>query len=245
MKGTVVPLERTHLGRRNRLLGSLPAADLAMLRVHLKEVDLQQGAVLQEQGERIDHVHFPHGGIVSLMVVMGQGEAIETATLGREGAIGLPVGLGQRRSPTRAVVQVAGTSSRIASNHFRRVAADSQAVRDMIARHGEILLIQIQQTAACNALHDVEERLSRWLLQARDRVDDNTIRFTHEFLSQMLGVRRPTVTVVAKMLQEAGLIRYHRGQIEILNRQGLEARACECYGTMRKEIANLQPPGRA
>jgi CRP-like cAMP-binding protein len=175
---------------------------------------------------------------------MQQGEAIETATIGREGAIGLPVGLGPRRSSTRAVVQVAGTASRIAASQFRRVAAESVSIRDIIARYGEMLLIQVQQTAACNALHDVEARLSRWLLQARDRVDDNAIRFTHEFLSQMLGVRRPTVTVVAKSLQEAGLIRYHRGQIEIINRSGLEARACECYGMMRKEIAQVAPTAR-
>jgi CRP-like cAMP-binding protein len=104
-----------------------------------------------------------------------------------------------------------------------------------------MLLIQVQQTAACNALHDVEERLSRWLLQARDRVDENTIRLTHEFLSQMLGVRRPTVTVVARMLQEAGLIRYHRGHIEIVDRRGLEARACECYSVIRRQIDKITP----
>ena len=104
-----------------------------------------------------------------------------------------------------------------------------------------MLLIQVQQTAACNALHDVEERLSRWLLQARDRVDENTIRLTQEFLSQMLGVRRPTVTVVARMLQEAGLIRYHRGHIEIVDRRGLEARACECYAVIRRQIDKVTP----
>ena len=134
------------------------------------------------------------------------------------------------------MVQVAGTASRIAAARFRKAAEDSQAIRDIIVRYGEMLLIQVQQTAACNALHDVEERLSRWLLQARDRVDGNTIRLTHEFLSQMLGVRRPTVTVVARMLQDAGLIRYHRGHIEIVDRRGLEARACECYEAIRRQI---------
>ena len=234
-------LDRSSPGKRNRLLASLPTADFSVLKPHLKEVELQQGAHLQEQGERIDYVYFPHDGIVALMAVMKQGEAIQTATIGREGAICLLAGLGPRRSHTRAVVQVAGKASRIAAAQFRKLAADNQAIREMIARFGEVLLIQVNQTAACNALHDVEERLSRWLLQARDRVDDNKIRFTHEFLSQILGVRRPTVTVVAKMLQEAGLIRYHRGQIEIINRQGLEARACECYAVMRKEIANVTP----
>jgi CRP-like cAMP-binding protein len=231
-------------GKHNRLLASLPPADLVGLRPHLKDVDLRVGAILQEQGERLDYVYFPHEGIVSLMAVMKQGEAIQTATIGREGAIGLSAGLGPRRSPTRAVVQAAGKAVRVASSQFRRLAEEHQAIRDMIARYGEVLLIQLNQTAACNALHDVEERLSRWLLQARDRVDDNKIRFTHEFLSQVLGVRRPTVTVVARMLQEAGLIRYHRGQIEIINRQGLEARACECYSAMRKDIAQAAPAAK-
>ena len=207
-----------------------------MLTPHLKEIELEQGAVLQEQGDRIDHVYFPGDGIVSLMAVMRQGDAIETATVGREGAIGLLAGLApavRRRVPWfRSLAR--RCESRLA--RLRKVAESSQAIRDMIGRYGEVLLIQVQQTAACNALHDVEARLSRWLLQARDRLDENTIRLTHEFLSQMLGVRRPTVTVVARMLQDAGLIRYHRGHIEIIDRRGLEARACECYTVIRKEI---------
>ena len=165
--------------------------------------------------------------------------------MGREGSVGSLAGLGPRRSHTRAVVQVAGAASRIAAARFCKAAGESQAIRDTIVRYGEMLLIQVQQTAACNALHDVEERLSRWLLQARDRVDENTIRLTHEFLSQMLGVRRPTVTVVARTLQEAGLIRYHRGHIEIVDRRGLEARACECYSVIRRQIDKITPAGRA
>ena len=234
-KGFVLP-DHTQPTQHNRLLSALSPAELELLTPHLKEVVLEQGAVLQEQGERVDHVYFPGDCIISLIAVMRQGDAIETATVGREGAIGLLSGHGPRRAHTRAVVQVSGSAMRIAAPRFRKVAEESQAIRDMIGRYGEVLLIQVQQTAACNALHDVEERLSRWLLQARDRVDDNTIRLTHEFLSQMLGVRRPTVTVVARMLQDAGLIRYHRGHIEIIDRRGLEARACECYTVIRREI---------
>jgi CRP-like cAMP-binding protein len=239
-----VLLGRAHSGRHNRLLAALPPADLSLLKPHLKDVVLDQGRVLQEQGERIDHVYFLHGGIVSLLAVMQQGEAIETAIVGREGAIGSLAGLGPRRSHTRAVMQVAGLASRIPAARFRKAAEESQEIRDVIVRYGEMLLIQVQQTAACNALHGVEERLSRWLLQARDRVDGNTIRLTHEFLSQMLGVRRPTVTVVARLLQSAGLIRYHRGQIEILDRPGLEARACECYQAIRRQIDKVTPAAR-
>jgi CRP-like cAMP-binding protein len=184
-------------------------------------------------------VYFPSGGIISLLAVMRQGEAIEIATIGREGTVGSLSGLGPRRSHTRSVVQVSGSALRIPAARFRAAAEDSAAVRDIIVRYGEMLLIQVQQTAACNALHDVEARLSRWLLQARDRLDGSMIRLTHEFLSQMLGVRRTTVTVVANALQEAGLIRYHRGEIEIVNPSGLQARACECYEAIRSQTEEV------
>jgi len=232
------------MGRRNLLLAGLPSKDLALLAPHLKNVALQQGMILQEQGERIDQVYFPHDGIVSLLAVMQQGNAIEIATIGYEGAVGSLSGFGPRRSQTRAVVQVAGAASRISAARFRKAAQDSEAVCHIVVRYGEMLLMQVQQTAACNALHDVEARLSRWLLQARDRLESNTIGLTHEFLSQMLGVRRTTVTVVAHMLQQAGLIRYHRGKIEIVDRRGLEARACECYQAIRRQLDQVAPAGR-
>jgi CRP-like cAMP-binding protein len=236
-----VELDRSRTGRRNLLLASLPAKDFALLAPQLKDIVLEQGAVLQEQGERIDQVYFPHDGIVSLLAVMRQGDAIETATIGYEGAVGSFAGLGSRRAHTRAVVQVSGSASRIAASRFRKVAEESEAVCRIVVRYGEMLLIQVQQTAACNALHPVEARLSRWLLQARDRLESNNIKLTHEFLSQMLGVRRTTVTVVANMLQQAGLIRYHRGHIEIVDQRGLESRACECYEAIRRHIQEVTP----
>jgi CRP-like cAMP-binding protein len=235
-EGAEMHLDRSRASRRNMLLEALPEKDLSLLTPHFKEISLAQGAVLQEQGERIDQVFFPHDGIVSLLAVMEEGNAVETATVGYEGAVGSLSGLGPRRSHSRAVVQVAGYSARIAAERFRQAAEESHEIRNIIVRYGEMLLIQVQQTAACNALHAVEARLSRWLLQARDRLDGNTIGLTHEFLSQMLGVRRTTVTVIASMLQEAGFIRYHRGQIEIVDRPGLEGRACECYGAIRRQI---------
>ena len=233
-------LDRSRAGRRNLLLASLPAKDFAVLAPHLKDIELEQGAVLQEQGERIEQVYFPREGIVSLLAVMRQGDAIETATIGFEGAVGTFAG-GQRRAHTRAVVQVRGSASRIAASRFRKVAQESEAVCRMVVRYGEMLLIQIQQTAACNALHPVEARLSRWLLQARDRLESNKINLTHEFLSQMLGVRRTTVTVVANMLQQAGLIRYHRGRIEIVDWEGLKAKSCECYEAIRRNVEDVTP----
>jgi CRP-like cAMP-binding protein len=243
-EGAAVNLLRAVPGRQNLLLRSLPPADLAALMTHLRDVDLAQGAVLQEQGEPIEYVYFPCDGIVSLMAVMRQGEAIEIATIGHEGAVGALAGIGPRRSHTRGVVQVSGMALRIPAARFRAVAEESAAVREIIGRYSEMLLVQVQQTAACNALHDVEARLSRWLLQARDRVEGNTIHLTHEFLSQMLGVRRTTVTIVANELQEAGLIRYHRGEIEIVDPIGLRSRACECYDAIRAQIEQIIPPAR-
>ena len=242
MKGrATVQLDRSHTIRRNLLMAALPDRDMSLLTPYLKDVPIEQGVVLQEQGEHIDQVYFPHGGFISLLAVMQQGNAIEIATMGYEGAVGSLAGLGPRRSHTRAVVQVAETASRIAAVRFRRAAEESEAIHNIIVRYGEMLLIQVQQTAACNALHGVEARLSRWLLQARDRLESNTIKLTHEFLSQMLGVRRTTVTVVANSLQRAKLIRYHRGQIEIVDRPGLEARACECYEAIRRQIDQVIP----
>jgi CRP-like cAMP-binding protein len=240
-KGLRVELDRSRVSRRNLLLTALAQKDLALLLPHLREAPLVQGVILHEQGDHIDQIYFPHDGIVSLLAVMRQGEAIETATIGYEGAVGALSGFGPRRSHTRAVVQVPGSASRIAAEHFRKAAQESEAIRSIIVMYNEMLLIQVQQTAACNALHAVEARLSRWLLQARDRLESNTIRLTHEFLSQMLGVRRTTVTVVANMLQQAGLIRYHRGHIEIVDRPGLEARACECYEAIRRQIDQVAP----
>jgi len=223
------------------LLAALPPADLALLIPDLRPIGLTQGIVLHEQGEAIDEVYFPNDGIVSLLAVMRQGNAIELAVIGFEGAVGALSGLGPRHSHTRAVVQVSGHGQRIPAARFRKAAEQSEAIRNIIVRHGEMLLIQVQQTAACNALHPVEARLCRWLLQAHDRLESNLIQLTHEFLSQMLGVRRTTVTVVANSLQLAGLIRYRRGQIELIDRDGLEARACECYQAIRQQIDQVAP----
>jgi CRP-like cAMP-binding protein len=227
------------------LLAALPAADFALLAPYLKPIALTQGTVLQEQGEAIDEVYFPSDGIVSLLAVMRQGNAIELATIGFEGAVGSLSALGPRQSHTRAVVQVPGYGQRIPAARFGKAAEQSEAIRNIVVCYGEMLLIQVQQTAACNALHPVEARLCRWLLQARDRLQSNVIQLTHEFLSQMLGVRRTTVTVVANSLQLAGLIRYHRGQIELVDRDGLEAKACECYEAIRRQIDQVTPSGRS
>jgi CRP-like cAMP-binding protein len=226
---------------RNRLLDALHADACALLERHLKEFALVQGALLQEQGENIDYVYFPQSGLISLLAVMSHGDAIETATVGREGAVGAMSGLGLRISFTRAMVQISGAALRIPTARFQAAVKESAAIRDIVVRYNELLLVQVQQAAACNALHDVEQRLCRWLIQTRDRTDTDVIPYTQEFLAQILGVRRTTVSQIARSLQKAGAIRYHRGRIEITDRRRLEQSACECYAIVRRQTEEYLP----
>lgn len=221
---------------RNHLLASLPESEYALLQPHLKEVPLKQGTVLAEQGEPIDQVYFPNSGMVSIVIVLAEGEkSVETATVGREGAVGAIAGLGDRKAIARAIVQVAGNGTRIATRNLQSAVRQSTLLRDHIVRYQEMLLHQAQQSTACNALHEARPRLCRWLLQTRDRLDSDVVALTQEFLAQMLGVRRTTVTELARGLQSKGLVRYKRGKIEILDREGLEECACECYHALRHQ----------
>ena len=234
-------MEVPHLGVSNRLLDSLPAAETALLKSQLKTVTMVQGTLLQEQGDQIGHVYFPQSGMISLLAVMKQGQSVEIATVGREGAVGAMSGFGSRHAFTRAIVQVVGAASRISSAHFQEAMKKSATLRETVARYNEGLLAQVQQTAACNALHDLEQRLCRWLLQTQDRAGGDLITLTHEFLSQMLAVRRTTVTLVARGLQAAGAIEYKRGKIRIVDRRKLEKRACECYKVVSQQIDRHLP----
>jgi CRP-like cAMP-binding protein len=191
-------------------------------------------------------VYFPVSGVVSLISVMEGGEVVETAMVGREGAIGAFGGLGPWNAFTLGVAQLPGVAAVIPVDHFQAAVGQSAHIRNLILRYKEALLAQVQQTAACNALHNLEERLARWLLQALDRTDNSNLPLTQEFISQMLAVGRTTVTVVAGKLQQAGLIRYHRGRIEIVDRLKLEEAACECYRTIRRRTdAVFRPPQTA
>jgi CRP-like cAMP-binding protein len=233
---------KTTAEARNHLLASLPENEYALLQPHLKDVPLKQGTVLAEQGEDIDHVYFPNSGMVSIVVVLSEGEkSVETATVGREGAVGAVAGLGERKSTARAIVQVAGNGSRIAARQLQAIVRQSPFLRDFIVRYQEMLLHQAQQSTACNALHDARPRLCRWLLQTRDRLDSDLVALTQEFLAQMLGVRRTTVTELARGLQSKGLVRYKRGKIEILDRPRLEECACECYNALRHQSEHYFP----
>lgn len=218
----------------NRLLRALEPADLALLRPYLRNVPLVQGAILQEQETPVELVYFPLSGVISLISVMESGEAVETAMVGREGAVGAFGGLGPWNAFTRAIVQLPGSAAVIPVMSFQAAAAQSEDIRNMILRYKEAQLAQVQQTAACNALHPLEARLARWLLQALDRADDPKLPLTQDFISHMLAARRTTVTLIAGKLQQAGLISYRRGRIVVLDRPRLEETACECYRTIRR-----------
>jgi CRP-like cAMP-binding protein len=220
----------------NRLLELLEPDDLGLLAPWLRDIRLEPGTLLHEADETIQHVYFPHGGMISLTVVMRSGEAIEATMVGREGAAGILAGLGLRRAQERAVVQIAGTAARISVPNFQAAIARSPTIQAAVVDYAGLLMACYQQSTACNALHDLESRLCRWLLQADDRAGNGRLALTQEFLAQMLGVRRTSVTMIARMLQASGMIHYRRGVIEIADRHALEQASCECYGTLRRKF---------
>jgi CRP-like cAMP-binding protein len=216
----------------NQLLASLPRSQFNLLLPHLTTVSLPQGLVTLEAGDEVDQVYFPQDGMLSLLTVMRDGKAIETATVGREGVVGAMAGLGLYRSQVRVVVQLPMNASRIAASQFRKAVGGSEPLRNLCVRYNEILLTQARVTAACNALHPVEARFCRWLLQSADRAASDTVPLTQELLAEMLGVRRTSVTEVAGRIQGEGVITYSRGIIRIVDRAGLERLSCECYRTL-------------
>lgn len=218
---------------QNLVLGALPASELSLLLPQLKSVTLNQGTVLQEIGEPIQYVYFPISGMISFLVIMDDGKGVETAAVGKEGALGLNCGFGIFQDHTRWTVEIAGAGLRIPGNLFQRLSRESERLRDLIVRYSALRLAQTQQSVACNALHGAEERLARCLLNTSDTIDSNVVPLTHEFLSQVLGVRRTTVTTIASNLMSAGVIRYQRGRIEIRDREHLKDCACECYEVIR------------
>ena len=230
--------------RQNLLLASLPASDLALLKPGLIQTELKQETLLHDQNDEIETVYFPHSGMVSLLAVMDDGTAIEVGTAGRQGMVGAPAGLGFKLASTRAVVQLPGQASKISARLFRAAVQQSAMLKEMIIRHKEALLVQTQHIAACNSLHKVEARLCRWILQSSDHIDSEQIPLTQEFLAEMLGVRRTTVTLAAATLQKAGLINYRRGKIQIIDRAGLEDMVCECYRTTKDRVTKILLPSR-
>jgi len=219
----------------NKLLAALSRTDFQLLAPHLTSLRLAEGTVLYEPGDEVGEVYFPLSGMVSLVVVMRDGKAIETATVGREGVVGAMAGLGLHVLWVRAIVQLPMFVGRVSSPQLRKLAASSKPVADLCIRYNEVLLDHARITAACNALHHIEARFCRWLLQTRDRAESDTFKLTQEFLSEMIGVRRTSVTEVASKIQAEGAISYSRGVIRILNLNALKAMSCECYATLHEQ----------
>jgi CRP-like cAMP-binding protein len=223
---------------RNRMLGVLPEADRARLVPNLTPMFLDIKRVLFEPGKPIDSVYFPLNGVISLVTPLEDGAIVEVATVGNEGVVGVPLVNGGSLA-VRAISQVQGWVLRMEAGTFLNEVGRSGPMRDLADDYLQALFGQISQAAACNRLHTNEERLSRWLLMSHDRVGLDEFGITHEFLGQMLGSRRATVTLSAGILQAAGLIRYHRGQVTIVDRHGLEQVSCECYGVIRDELESV------
>jgi CRP-like cAMP-binding protein len=223
----------------NRLLASLPPADFEALRPHLKPFDLVHEDLLFDAGDAVHWVYFPHSGVISLVVGLADGQRIEAAMVGRDSVVGASAALDGGVALNTGIVQVGGAASILDAATLQKVAEHSNAFRAVLIRHEQILLAQAQQSAACNVTHSVEARLSRWLLWTRELSGSDTLGLTQEFLAQMLGVRRTSVSLVANTLQHAGLIRYSRGRIEITDLQGLRSASCECYGSVKKHYDRL------
>ena len=223
----------------NLLLASLPPENMAALMPHLRVVQLPQETVLFEAGDTIKAIYFPHTGIVSLVVDLASGETIETAMIGRDSLVGGSAALDDDIALNRAVVQVAGVASVVEVGTFRGLAQQSHTFHATLARHRQFILAQAQQSAACNAAHTLEARLSRWLLRCRDLLGSDDIHLTQEFLGEMLGARRTSVTLVASALKQAGFIRYRRGHISVIDVEGLRDSACECYKTNKAQGKRL------
>jgi CRP-like cAMP-binding protein len=225
----------------NRLLAVLPPAERERLFPHLEPISMTLGDVVYESGSRQAYVYFPTSAIVSLLYVMEDGASAEIAIVGNEGMVGVALFMGGETTPSRAVVQSAGQAFRLSGQLLKREFRRGGATQHLLLRFTQALLTQMSQTAVCNRHHSVDQQLCRWLLLSLDRLPSNTLTMTQELIANMLGVRREGVTEAAGKLQSAGLIHYSRGRITVLDRPGLEARACECYEVVKRESDRLLP----
>ena len=229
--------------QKNRLLAALPPSEWLRWQPQLEWVDMPLGHVLYESGSALSHVYFPSTSIVSLLYVMENGASAEIAVVGNEGIVGISLFMGGESTPSRAVVQSAGDgyrlTARVIKDEFNRA-----PVVNLLLRYTQALITQMAQTAVCNRHHSLDQQLCRWLLLSLDRLRGNELVMTQELIANMLGVRREGVTEAALKLQQAGLIRYARGRISVLDRPGLEMRTCECYAVVKREYDRLLPPTR-
>ncbi|NJK48291.1 Crp/Fnr family transcriptional regulator [Candidatus Gracilibacteria bacterium] len=225
--------------KQNQLLAALPSEEYEQLLPHLELVALDLKKILYNPNESISFVYFILSGVISLLTIMPHGAIVEVATVGNEGFIGLPVFLGATQIPGQALCQVPGTAMRMNAEIFKREVTQGTMLFNMLQRYTQALFNQVAQSAACNRIHTIEERFCRWILMTRDRVPGDTFPLTHEFLGQMLGVRRASVTEVAMRIQHAGLILYKYGKMTVLDREGLESASCECYQIVKREFERL------
>lgn len=223
---------------RNEILLSLPPKECAAVLAELEFVEMSAYDLLNEMGEAIEFCYFMNSGMTSILTIMGDGKGVEVGLTGKEGFIGLPAIVGFRTSATRAVVQITGSAYRVRTEKILPTLAKCPQLTKKLNRYSQELAMQATQVAACNRLHDVEQRLARWLLMSQDRVGGQTVPLTQEFLSHMLGTRRASVTVAAGVLQKAGLIKYARGSVTIVDRRKLEDAACECYAIITRQSQN-------
>lgn len=227
----------------NLLLGAIPDSEYDLIKPHLESLELRQHLILQEPGGDIDFAYFLNDGLASLVVLTTDGKSVEVAIVGKEGMVGTSLAVGLRQAPYRVIMQVAGSGLRIASEVLQQTLGDTPELQQLLSRYALVQGMQVAQIAACNRLHDIEQRLARWLLMCQDRVGSDLLPITHEFLAQMLGTGRPSVSLAAGMLQRAGLIENLRGSVKILNRKELENAACECYRAIQHFNGNVMKSG--
>ena len=225
--------------KSNRLLAALSSAELKRLRSHLEPVELPLGHVLYESGRVLDHLYFPTTAIVSLLYVMEDGASAEIAVVGKEGVVGISLFMGGESTPSRAVVQSAGSSYRLAARYMQVEFNRGGSLQHLLLRYTQALITQMAQTAVCNRHHSVDQQLCRWLLLSLDRLEGDSLIMTQELIANMLGVRREGVTAAAGKLQKAGVINYRRGHITVIDREKLETLSCECYEVVRRESDRL------
>lgn len=233
-----------HQPRRNQILGALSAPDWARLEHTLQPVTLTLGTVVYESGVQLGYVYFPTTSIVSLLYVMADGASAEIAVVGNDGVVGIALFMGGESTPSRAVVQSAGEAYRMRSDVVKNEFVRGGDLQHLLLRYTQALITQMAQTAVCNRHHSIDQQLCRWLLMSLDRLEGDELAMTQELIANMLGVRREGVTEAAGKLQAAGLIRYSRGHITVLDRAGIENRCCECYGVVKLESDRLGAPRR-
>ena len=248
-RGAVSQIQRTNAAGtpvRNSILTSIPAGEFRLIAPHLEFIALPHHRVLHEPSEKLKSAYFLNTGLISLVVTMEDGKTVEAGVVGNEGAAGIPLAVGLNRSVLREVVQIAGEGFRIRARFLHSALKSAPQFQAILSRYAVVQGMQVAQTAACNRLHDVEQRLARWLLMAHDRMGNGSMLVTHDFLATMLGTDRPSVSSAAGILQKKRNIKYTRGVITILSRKQLEHSACECYRTIRHfnaQIASHDPVG--